>query len=66
MTHMGYNGLWGLLVIALDIWAIFNIVQSPIANEKKLIWVIAVVVLPVLGLLLWFFIGPRDRQVRGW
>jgi hypothetical protein len=61
MMSVGYNGLLGLLVLAGDIWAIINIVQSSASNEKKLIWVLVVVLLPLLGLILWFFLGPRDR-----
>ena len=57
--NMGYNNLWGLLIIAGDIWAIINILQSSVSNEKKLVWIIAVVLLPLLGLILWYFLGPR-------
>ena len=56
---MGYNGIWGLLILAGDIWAIVTILQSSASNEKKLIWIVAVVLLPVLGLILWYFLGPR-------
>jgi succinate dehydrogenase/fumarate reductase cytochrome b subunit len=59
---IGYNSLLGLLILAADIWAIINIFQSSVSNEKKLIWIIVVVLLPVLGLVLWFFLGPRDRK----
>ena len=59
---IGYNSILGLLILAADIWAIINIFQSSVSNEKKLIWTIAVVLLPVLGLILWFFLGPRDRK----
>lgn len=62
MMNFGYNGLIGVLVLAGDIWAILNILQSSASNEKKLIWIIAVVLLPVLGLLLWFFLGPRNGK----
>lgn len=62
MMSIGYNGLWGLLILAGDIWAIINILQSSASNEKKLIWVIAVVLLPLLGLILWYFLGPRDGK----
>jgi hypothetical protein len=27
-----------------------------------LLWVIVVVLLPLIGLILWFFLGPRDRK----
>ncbi len=63
MMNIGYNGLWGLLVLVGDIWAIINILQSSVSNEKKLIWIIAVVLLPLLGLILWYFLGPRDGKV---
>ena len=60
MMNMGYNGLWGLLVLAGDIWAIINIFQSSASNEKKLLWILVVVLLPLLGLILWYFLGPRE------
>jgi hypothetical protein len=61
--YVGYNGLWGLLVLAGDIWAVINIVQSSASNEKKLIWILVVVLLPLLGLILWYFLGPRGGRV---
>jgi hypothetical protein len=54
-----YGGLWGLLVLVADVWAIVNIVQSGADTGKKVLWVVLVVVLPVLGFILWFFLGPR-------
>ncbi len=61
MMNFGYNGLLGLLILIGDVWAIINILQSSASNVKKLIWIVAVVLLPVLGLILWYFLGPRDR-----
>lgn len=62
MMNFGFNSVLGLLVLIGDIWAIINIFQSTASNEKKLIWIVAVVLLPVLGLILWFFLGPRGRS----
>ena len=62
MMHFGYNGLIGALVLIGDIWAIINIFQSSVSSEKKLIWIVAVVLLPVLGLILWYFLGPRSGK----
>ena len=62
MLGWGYNGLWGLLVLAGDIWALINIFQSSAANEKKLLWALVVILLPVIGLILWYFLGPRDGR----
>jgi hypothetical protein len=58
----GYSGLWGLLILAGDIWAMINIFQSGASNEKKLLWILVVLLLPVLGLILWFFLGPRGGK----
>jgi hypothetical protein len=63
MFYSGYNGLLGLLVLAGDIWAIINIFQSSASNERKLLWTLVVILLPLLGLILWYFLGPRDGKV---
>ena len=60
--NFGYHSLWGLLILAADIWAIINILQSAASNEKKLLWVIVVVLLPLVGLILWYFLGPRSGK----
>ena len=60
--NIGFHGIWGLLILALDIWAIVNIFQSSATNEKKALWIIAVVLLPLLGLILWYFLGPRPGK----
>ena len=62
MMMFGYHSLWGALILAGDIWAIINIFQSSVSNERKLLWTLVVLLLPVLGLILWFFLGPRDGK----
>jgi hypothetical protein len=62
MLNTGYNGLLGLLILIGDVWAIINIFQSSVSNEKKLLWTVVVLLLPVLGLILWFFLGPRGGR----
>ena len=59
---MGYS-LFGVLVLIGDVWALINILQSSAANDKKILWVIVVVLLPLIGLILWFFLGPRGGKV---
>ena len=65
MFNTGYNGLLGVLILAGDIWAIINIFQSSASNEKKLLWTLVVLLLPLLGLILWFFFGPRGGKDVG-
>lgn len=62
MLGFGYGGIGGLIVLAGDIWALLNVFQSTASNEKKLLWALVIILLPVLGLLLWFFLGPRDGR----
>jgi len=59
MMNNSFGGIFGVLILVGDIWAVINIFQSTASNEKKLIWIVAVVLLPLLGLALWFFLGPR-------
>lgn len=59
---MQYRGLWGLLVLIADVWAIVSIVQSGADTGKKVLWVVLVIVLPVLGFVLWLFLGPRTGR----
>ncbi len=53
------NGLWGLLVLIADIWAIVNIVQSSKDTAAKVLWIVLVILLPVLGFIIWLIAGPR-------
>lgn len=55
------SGILGLLILIADVWAIINIAQSSASMVEKLISILVVLLLPVLGLLIWFFAGPRGR-----
>jgi len=55
------GGLFGLLVLLGDVWAIINIAQSRVSTGAKAIWVVLVLLLPLLGLIVWLFAGPRGR-----
>jgi hypothetical protein len=49
----------GLLVLVLDIIAIVDVVKSSMDPEKKTLWIILIVVLPFLGMVLYFLIGQK-------
>lgn len=53
------GGILGLIILVLDIWAIINIIGSGASTGAKVIWVVVVLLLPLLGLILWFFMGPK-------
>ncbi|WP_038145929.1 PLDc N-terminal domain-containing protein [Thioclava atlantica] len=55
----GLNGFWGLILLALDIWALVSIVNSDRETGSKVLWVLLVFLLPLLGFLIWLIAGPR-------
>jgi len=58
---MGYEvgGFIGFLVFLLDIWAIIKIASSSASTTKKFIWIAVVLLLPIVGFVAWFLIGPK-------
>jgi succinate dehydrogenase/fumarate reductase cytochrome b subunit len=54
-----YQGLAGLVILILDVWAIVNIFQSTASTGAKVLWTVLVIVLPILGLIIWFLAGPK-------
>lgn len=53
------SGLFGLILLVADIWAIVNVLQSGASTGSKAVWVVLILVLPVLGLVAWLLAGPR-------
>lgn len=60
---MEYGGILGLIILIADIWAIINVMGSSASTGSKIIWTILILVLPILGLIIWFFAGPRSGRV---
>ena len=56
-----FNGLIGLIILALDIWAIINVLKSGASPGMKIVWVLLILLLPVLGLIIWAIAGPRGN-----
>lgn len=51
--------LLGLLILIVDAIIILEILRSNKDLEKKILWIIAVVFLPVLGPILYYLIGRK-------
>lgn len=60
MDFNGYGGLIGLIILALDILAIANIVSSGRSLGSKFLWILFVLVLPLLGMIIYFLIGRKS------
>jgi hypothetical protein len=59
---MQYQGLFGLVVLIADVWAIVNVFQSSGDTGRKVLWTVLVIILPVLGFILWYFLGPKTGR----
>lgn len=56
------EALLGLAIFIADLWAIVKTLQSPVSAGNKLLWVVIIILLPVIGLILWYFMGPRSGR----
>ncbi len=56
-----FNSLVGLIILALDIWAILNVLKSGAEVGIKVLWILLILLLPVLGLIIWAVAGPRGN-----
>ena len=53
------KGILGLVILVLDIIAILDCVKSSKSGGQKALWVILILVLPVVGLVLYYVIGKK-------
>ncbi|WP_111656222.1 PLDc N-terminal domain-containing protein [Isoalcanivorax indicus] len=58
------TNVFGLIVLALVIYAIVMIIQSRAGTAEKVLWALLVVLLPVLGLIIWALLGPGSPLKR--
>ncbi|MFH1189503.1 MAG: PLDc N-terminal domain-containing protein [Candidatus Omnitrophota bacterium] len=52
-------GMVSLVVLILDIIALVDVLKSSMETGMKLLWVILILVLPVIGMVLYFLIGKK-------
>ncbi|HTR02563.1 MAG TPA: PLDc N-terminal domain-containing protein [Thermoanaerobaculia bacterium] len=55
--------LVGLVVFVLDIIAIVSILKSSADGATKILWFLLVLLLPFIGMILYFAMGPGRRSV---
>ena len=60
MQYQG--GVFSLIILIADVWAIVNVFQSSADTGRKVLWTVLVILLPVLGFILWYFLGPKTGK----
>ncbi len=53
------GALIGLVVLVLDIIAIVDTLKSSMDTGKKALWIVLVLLLPIIGMVLYFMIGKK-------
>jgi hypothetical protein len=53
--------LFGLVVLILDIVALVSLLKSNADSGTKILWVLLIVLLPFVGMVLYFLMGPGRR-----
>jgi hypothetical protein len=53
------GGLFGLLWLIAVVYAIIKVLGSRASTGTKVLWMVLILVLPVLGVILWFLLGPK-------
>jgi len=72
---VGVAGMMGLAVLlvlwiifvavfVLWLWAMIDILKNEFTGSNKLIWLLVVMLLPFIGMVLYWFIG-REQKIRG-
>ena len=52
-------GIVGLIILILDVIVIIDVLKSGMDTIQKLIWILVIILLPVLGLILYYLLGRR-------
>jgi hypothetical protein len=55
--------LLGLAILVLDIIALVSLLKSTAVTGTKILWALLIILLPVLGMILYFLMGPGRRRV---
>ena len=53
------GGLFGLIILVLDVLAIVKVMNSGASTSSKVIWTLIILLLPILGLIAWYLAGPK-------
>lgn len=57
-------GLFGLIILIADIYAIFRVLTSGASTVAKIVWTLVILLLPVLGFIAWLIAGPKGSSAH--
>lgn len=51
--------IFGLLVLILDIYAIYKTLTSGASGAAKILWILGIIIFPIVGFIVWLIAGPK-------
>ena len=58
-----YLGLWVLIALTLNMWALISVLRSDAGLIARVIWAVLLLLLPGIGFIAWYLLGPRQNTV---
>jgi hypothetical protein len=55
--------LVSIVILVLDVIALVSLLKSGADTGTKILWALLIILLPVLGMILYFLMGPGRRKV---
>jgi hypothetical protein len=55
------SGIGSLIILVAAIYAIVMVVQSRAKDMEKVLWVVVILILPLIGVVAWYFLGPGKK-----
>jgi len=55
--------LLGLVILVLDVIALMSLLKSGADTNTKILWALLIILLPLVGMVLYFLMGPGRRKV---
>ncbi len=53
------NSIFGLIILVLNVVAILDALKTQPTQGKKALWIILIILLPVIGLVLYYLVGKK-------
>jgi hypothetical protein len=51
--------IWFVLIIIIDVLAILDVWKRELSNEKRLLWTVVILLLPIAGPLAWYAVSRK-------
>ena len=56
------KSLLGIIILILEIIAIIDVLKSSRDTGKKILWIALIIILPVIGLILYYLMGKHFKS----